>query len=402
MRLTVCGAGNSGKAIAADAALAGYDVCLYEMPEYSKTIAPIMETKYINIYGPQVNYKNIHREGVATLKMVTTNIEKAIKGAEVIAVSVQSLGYEKLFHLMIPYLEEGQIVLLMPDNYGTCILRKLMQKESCKKRIIVAGANSMPYAARVSNNSSVNQVFILYRQTMQTIDTFPSSDWNEYWKVMEKFEPYAAANIKHGDTILAVNMDNLNPIIHVPSVLLNAGTIDNWGIMDDVGSNSIYYSVYRHGFSNSVSKIQYAFYEEQKLIAEAMGIKFDEIEKDLFFTRLSLVGPLVMGEKYERVPLTDQIPKWYRMEYDPDSKFRVDGRYLTEDIPVGCRMYYELGRLCGVKTPLLESLINIGGIITGKNYFQEGFNLNYLGLGNLDKTELVKYLRTGKYKKTNK
>jgi opine dehydrogenase len=393
MKLTVCGAGNSGKAIAGDAALAGYDVCLYEMPEFSKSIAPIMKTKLINIYGPQVNYKNFCREGVAKLRVVTTDMKTAIKGADVIAVSVQSVGYEKLFKLMIPYLENGQIVLIMPDNYGTCVLRKLMKETKCTKKVIVAGTNSIPYAARLTNNSAVNQVFILYRQTMQTIDTFPSCDWNDFWKVMQNFEPYAAADIKHGDTIIAVNPDNLNPIIHVPSVLLNAGAIDNWGIMNDVGSNLIYYSVYRHGFSNSVSRVQYAFYEEEMRIAKALGIRFDNIEKDLFFTRLSLVGPLVMGSKYERKSLADQIPSWYKMEYDPNSRFRVDSRYITEDVPVGCRMYYELGKLCGVKTPLIESLINIGGIVVEKDYFTEGFNLELLGLGNFNKTELINYLR---------
>jgi len=90
LKLTVCGGGNSGKAIAADAALAGYDVTLYEMPQFGKAIEPILQTKMINIYGRQTNYKNFKREGVATLKDVTTDTARAVRGADVIAVSVQA------------------------------------------------------------------------------------------------------------------------------------------------------------------------------------------------------------------------------------------------------------------------------------------------------------------------
>ncbi|MDR1509380.1 MAG: NAD/NADP octopine/nopaline dehydrogenase family protein [Synergistaceae bacterium] len=133
----------------------------------------------------------------------------------------------------------------------------------CKRRVIVAGANSIPFGTRISNNSSVNQVCILYRQTLQTMDTFPSSDWDDFWKVMKDFEPYAAADVKHGDTMLGVNFDNLNPVIHVPAVVLTSGTIDNWGIIEDVGSPAVYYNIYRHAFSPSVASVQYAFYRDQ-------------------------------------------------------------------------------------------------------------------------------------------
>lgn len=396
MKLAVCGGGNSGKAIAGDAALAGYDVCLYEMPEYSKVIEPIMHTKLINIYGRQTNYKNIKREGVAELTLVTTDIEKAIKNADVIAVSIQAIGYEKLFKLMIPYLEDGQTVLVMPDNYGTCILRRMMREMGCNKKVIVAGANSIPYGARLSNNSSVNQVCILYRQTLQTMDTFPSCDWDKFWKVIKDFKPYEAADIKHGDTIFAVNFDNLNPVIHVPAVIMNSGTIDNWGHIEDVGSNAVYYNVYRHGLSQSVSTIQYAFYKEEQKIAKALGIKIDEEEKDMFFSRFTLVGPLIMGPGY-KIPITENLPDWHRMEYIPGARFTVDNRYITEDVPVGCKMFYELGKLGGVQTPIIESLINFGGIMVDKNYFKAGFSLEYLGLGSMNKNELLKYLRTGEY-----
>lgn len=394
MKLTVCGAGNSGKAIAGDAALAGYDVTLYSRPEFHHTVDPIIETKMINITGPQNNYKKIKREGVAHLKLVTMDAAKAIKGADMICVSVQAIGFEKLFREIVPHLEDGQIVLIMPDNYGSCILRRVMREMNCTRKIIVAGANSMPYAARVSNNSSVNQVCMLYRQTAQTIDTYPSSDWDEFWKVLKDFEPYKAADIKHGDTMLGVNFDNLNPILHVPAVLLNSGTIDNWGHIEDVGSNAVYYNIYRHGLSHSVASMQYAFYQEELKLAKAMDFAMDEEEKDLFFSRFSLVGPLIMGEGY-KIPITENLPDWHRMEYLPGDRFTVDNRYISEDVPVGCKMFYELARLSGTRLPVIESLINFAGIIVGRDYFKEGFDLDYVGLGGMTKDELLSHLRTG-------
>ena len=79
----------------------------------------------------------------------------------------------------------------------------------------------------------------------------------------------------------------------------------------------------------------------------------------------------------------------------------IDHRYFTEDIPVGCKIYHDLGVKFGVPTPIIDSMITLGGAMHEKSFFKETkYNLDYLGIGDLDKEQLLNYLYTGKLPNT--
>ncbi len=78
----------------------------------------------------------------------------------------------------------------------------------------------------------------------------------------------------------------------------------------------------------------------------------------------------------------------------PDS---IDHRYITEDIPVGCKIYHDLGVKFGVPTPIIDSMIVLGGAMHETNYFEKSkYNLDYLGIGQMGREELLEYLYNGK------
>jgi opine dehydrogenase len=73
----------------------------------------------------------------------------------------------------------------------------------------------------------------------------------------------------------------------------------------------------------------------------------------------------------------------------------VESRYITEDVPVGCRVYYELAKKYGIKVPIIKSMISIASTVNNINYFEKGFSLKDLGIENMSHTELIKYLKEG-------
>lgn len=76
----------------------------------------------------------------------------------------------------------------------------------------------------------------------------------------------------------------------------------------------------------------------------------------------------------------------------------INHRYITEDIPVGCKIYHDLGVKFGVPTPIIDAMIVIGGAFHEKSFFKETkYNLDYLGIGHMTKEQLRDYLYTGKY-----
>ena len=78
--------------------------------------------------------------------------------------------------------------------------------------------------------------------------------------------------------------------------------------------------------------------------------------------------------------------------------FTVNHRYLTEDIPIGCHVFHELGKKYGVKTPVIDSMIAMASAMLERDFYAEGYTLDYLGIGNMNKEELLDYLNTGNYK----
>ena len=74
----------------------------------------------------------------------------------------------------------------------------------------------------------------------------------------------------------------------------------------------------------------------------------------------------------------------------------IDHRYTAEDIPMGCKIYHNLGKKFGVPTPIIDSMIVLSGAMHETSFFEDNsFDLNYLSIGQLDKEQLLCYLHTG-------
>ncbi|GAH50321.1 unnamed protein product, partial [marine sediment metagenome] len=71
----------------------------------------------------------------------------------------------------------------------------------------------------------------------------------------------------------------------------------------------------------------------------------------------------------------------------------VQNRYLTEDIPVGTYVAYQLAKKFGIETPVIESVIRLGSVVCGIDFFKTGRSLDDLGIANMTKGELLRYLR---------
>jgi opine dehydrogenase len=64
---------------------------------------------------------------------------------------------------------------------------------------------------------------------------------------------------------------------------------------------------------------------------------------------------------------------------------------------VGCHIYHELGKKYGVKTKVIDSMITLASVMTGHDFYSEGMTLDDLGIGHLDKEQLLRYLNEDIY-----
>lgn len=380
--VAVLGGGACGQTFAADLTLAGHKVYLYELPEFApKSLGDVLETHKIELGGAQINFKWFRRAGVANVDVITTELSEALDGAGLILVTVPSSGHRSFFEKMIPNLEDGQVISIFPDNFGSLLLREMMREKGCDADVTVGGWSSMPYGTRKTRPGEVD---CIVRTRELLYDALPSKDEDKFFKTMKKLPAFdGTITLRRGDTIIGVSISNPNPVVHVPGSILNVGAMEVSEMEGTLGIPKGKYSMYKYGMSPSVSRVQLAFYREEKKIADAMGIKIVEYTKEQFFWKGS-----VMGVEYW-APFADVI-------LPPTvGPLSVEDRYFTEDISVGCVARRNLAKKFGVRVPVIESLIRLGSVICRRDFLKEGRSLREMGIENLTKDQIVQYVREG-------
>lgn len=380
--VAVLGGGACAQTFAAEFTLAGYKVRLYELPELAQgTLGEVLRTHEIELGGAQANFKWFRRTGIAKVGVVTTEISEALKGAGLVIVAIPAKGHKPFFEKMIPCLEDGQMISIFPDNFGSLMLRNMMGEKGCNVDVIIGGWSSMPYGVRVVEPGKLD-CLIRIRELLG--DALPGKDGDRFFETLKGIPAFdGTVELKKGDTVIGVGLSNPNPAVHVPGSILNVGAMEVSEMEGTLGIPKGKYSMYKHGMSPAVARVQFVFYQEERKIASAMGIKMIEYREDQFFWKGG-----IMGVEYW-VPFADVI---LPPIVGPDS---VEHRYFTEDIPVGTVIRYHLAKKFGVDVPTIESMIQLGSAICKRDFLKEGITLKELGIEDLTKEQIIRYVREG-------
>ena len=400
--ITVIGAGNGANALAADCKLGGAEeVRMFEFTRYNNKARGIVNSRRIRFEGIEMNYENFKRNGTAVIDMVTYDMKEAVHGADHILVSVQAQGFEDVFEELAPLLEDGQTVSIFPDNFGSLILRRIMREKGINTKVIIAGFSSLVYGARLTeyNNmeTETNVVNVTYRENEIRVDTLPSSDFEAYLAASKEIPAFDATKLIQGDTVLDIGLSNVNVLLHVPAVVLNTGAIENWGIIPHVGHPDVFYDIYAHGVSPSVGRVQYAFYQDQAAVAKAFGVGICHIEEDVLQSRMGFIGQMFYGEDF-RLPFSEPLDQTTWLPAPKGTRFSLDSRYITEDVPVGCIAAMSFAEVLNVDTPIIRAMTNLANLMMQTDYYKTGYTLKNFGLENMTAEEIVEYMRTGKLK----
>src|SRR5690625_21413 len=302
LNITVMGAGNGGFAIASDLKLNGHNVTLYEFPEFSDNLLPIMQSGGIKITG-------VVNNGFAVIDKITTNIKEAVTNADIIIVAAVANAHERLAMLMAEHVENEQIIALFPGSGGTLIFDKVFKDKAINKKVYLAEGYTLPYACRKLDGPATIHV---HRKQFPNlpIGVLPSAD-TEY--VVNKLSSLYEGLIPFNH-VLEVALYNLNFLVHPVGTLLNTGRIEF--------SNGEFW-IYKEGFTTSVFKLMDVMDEEKCALLEKMGLEprtYHELNEELDqmsfdeFARISSKGPK-----------------------------NLKSRYVTEDVPNGLVLFSSLG-----------------------------------------------------------
>lgn len=372
--IAVCGGGNGGHAVAANLSRAGFRVNFFELPQFSESFERVLRTKEIRIEGVSI-------DGIAKLNLATTDIQQAIKDAEVIFVITPAFGHKAMADVCAPFVQDGQIIVLMPGSGGSLEFINIFKQKKVKREITFAESCTLPYGARLKGPGHVS---VLINAVIVPTGVFPSNRTAEVISKLKQFYPM----IIPAKDVLEAAINNPNPIVHPVATLLSATRIEH--------SKGEFY-LYAEGMTPSVARAYESLNQERLSICKALGYKLYHWD-NLEFKDYNL------GE-------TEEECRYRILNTSMDATFGKDGiyagikmkgpehlkdRFVTEDVPYGMVLLSTLGDLLGVPTPTHDAVIQLASVINRIDYSKTGRGMKQLGLSKLDKKGLKKFLLNGK------
>ncbi len=356
-KVIIIGAGNGGFATAGDLGLRGFEVSLFELPEFEDNIKPFYSNPRLNVTGVYT--------GEITLTKVTTDIAEALADVKTVIIATNALAHKTVAEIILPHLREDQIVFIMPGNAGSLLFADAARKRGIDIKATLAETITLPYGCRKTGATSVNISRLLGRQGLAAL---PS---NKNEMVLNLFnEMYPESFLLKN--VLEIAISNSNLILHPTPTLLSAARIEN--------SQGEFY-LYKEAFTPAVLEVTDEMDREVVRVKKALGMK-------------TLSHSEIFAKRYDvadfRTFITEVIgPKGNK------GPFEVSSRYITEDTPVGLSLLSALGRYAGIPTPTFDASIQFAGLMNKTNYWKTGMTMETLGLADLSLPELQKYLTTG-------
>ncbi|MEN6435533.1 MAG: NAD/NADP octopine/nopaline dehydrogenase family protein [Anaerolineaceae bacterium] len=360
-RITVIGAGHGGKAMAAHLALLGREVTLFNRT--FEHIRIIEERGGIDLES----YEGGPR-GFARIKKVTSNIEEALKGAEMIMVVVPSSAHADIAKLCAPYLEDGQIIVLHPGRTCGCIeFDNVLRKNDSPAKIILAETETFIYASR-SDGPAQARIFRIKEAV--PLAALPAIHNKEVLTAIRTVFPQFIDGV---DT-LHTGLNNMGAIFHPAITILNAGRIE---------STHGDFEYYIDGVTPSIARVLEALDRERVTVAAALGIR----------ARTAMEW-LTLAYNVSGEDLHEAIHNQSGY-YGIKAPATMNHRYIFEDVPMSLVPIAELGKRYGVSVNAIDSMIRLGCIIHHTDYWRKGRTVDKLGIQGLSVSELSRYVKEG-------
>lgn len=360
-KVAIIGAGNGGITAAADLKKKGFETTLYEDKMFPDNITTIKEKGGILLQDET-------GESFQTIDVVTTDIERAINGTDIIMVTVPAFAIESIAESLAPVVTEKQIVLINSAG-AMCSLRFLNKAKSlgietsftlAETNSLTYGTRAFPAEARVELSLRVKKIYLSVYPQELTDEVFA--------KCKELYDCFVPAK-----NTLHSTLENGNPEVHPGPSLLNAGRIDY--------SEGEFY-LYKEGITEHTVRLLKAIEAERLAIGKAYGFDLEGAAEGRYNRGYFSTDQDDLQSLFNNSEVFGKIK----------GPVSVDSRYFTEDISDGLVLWSELGDVAGVDTPNVDAVITLGSAILERDFRKEGLTLQKLGLDNKSVEEILNSL----------
>jgi opine dehydrogenase len=358
MKVAVLGGGNGAHAAAADLTLAGHTVRFWRRS--ADGLAAVRQAGAITFRGQA-------RSGKALPALLTTDLEAAVRHAEVVLIALPATAHEALARALAPHLDEGQVVLLTPGTLGSFVMAREIARVGGRLPLAFAETGTLPYLARLTGPAEVEAP--VSAANLPT-GVLPASRTEV---VLERLRGLYPA-IRPCRDVLDAALTNAGPVIHPPLVLLNAGAIDQ-GRFD----------IHAAGTTPSARRLIDVVDAERVATRVGWGYPAPHYELATYYDPARAAEGLYGAGARERLA---QSGLW-------NETLTFQHRYVTEDVALGLPLLESAARTVGVETPAVTGLLLVFGALLEQRLQGRGRDLTHLGLGDFLKREIHELLQDG-------
>jgi opine dehydrogenase len=233
--------------------------------------------------------------------------------------------------------------------------------------VILAEGDTAPYVCR---KIGPDRAVIWGAVAGLGVGVFPASQTAEAMPVLEQLFPGAKAYAN----VLETGLSAMNPVVHPPGVLMNAGRIER--------SRGEFW-FYEEGVTPAVVRAIEALDGERLAIGRAFGYELTPVAAAFHRAGFGPAGDLWSVINGSAMLTALRAPG------------SIDTRWLSEDVPFGLVTWAELGAAVGVATPVIDALITLASTVLGFDCRAAGRTTDDLNLAGRSHAELTALLEHG-------
>jgi opine dehydrogenase len=360
--VAIIGAGVGGLYLVAELGIAGFKLRLHDID--NSRLSEIRARGGVDVEG--------EGGGFAAVERATSDLAAAVDGADVIIIVTGGDTQAVVARSLAPLLRDGQVILLIQGNTGgSLIVRQALGDAGGRAKVDVAEMDNYPYSCW---RLSPTRIRPIVRKRWLQIATFPGNRISEVFSRLSPLFPEAVA----APNVLHTGFTNANAMLHVANCVANAGRIES-------GDS---YKFYAEGVTPAVARLYEAINVERVAVAAALGASVPNLAD--WFERVYSVREATLVETCQRLTYNSDGP--YQATGTPKS---LDHKFITEDVPTGLIPMSALGVAAGVRTPAIDTLIEVVRSMTGKDFATEGRTLERLGLHGMDGPQIRRVMEEG-------
>ena len=353
MEIAVIGGGHGCYAAAAHLTEAGHNVRLWR--------------RDVGALTPSITLTDWKGTREVTITRPTDNITEAMADAELVVIPLPATSHFDLSKKLASLWQEGQVAFLPPGTMGSYMFAKAAHDAGNPVRAAFAETGTLPYLAR---KQAANHVRISVYATRLPTGVFPASETDRAIDVIGRVYPVESLT----DALDGALM-NAGPIIHPPLIVMNAGPLEHFDAWD----------IHNEGTQPSIRRTTDALDAERVQLREALSYgaphfpladHYDDARDEWMYGNASHERLTDSGDWRENIDL-------------------LTHRYMVEDTRLGLSLLSSFGELAGIRLPLVNGFLAIGGAITSDNFRVSGRSLQTLGLGGHGMGELKALLIDG-------